>query len=99
MGEYLLDNHGIFNAGDHFDAAATFSEGLDIDAEDALEVLRPGHGRAAFGWRLAFRLIRQFGLIALTPFSGRHQRSVLAVGGEHAVEAGEVHPGPHCCPE
>ena len=62
MGECLLDNHGIFNAGDHVDAATTFSAGLDIDVEDALEALRPGHGRAAFGRQLAFRLIRHFEL-------------------------------------
>jgi len=97
VSEYLLDNHGIFNAGDHFDAAATLSAGLDIDVEDALEALHPepapdlirGHGRPTFGRRLVLRLIRRFGLVALTPFGGRHQRTVLAVRSEYTVKAGE----------
>jgi len=52
VSEHLLDNHGVLNAGNHFDAAATFSAGLDIDVENTLESLRPepapdsirGHG-------------------------------------------------------
>jgi len=55
VSEYLLDNHGVFNAGDHYDAAATFSARLDIGVEDALEALRPGHGRPTFGRRLVLR--------------------------------------------
>ena len=103
MSEYLLDNLGFFNAGDHFDVVDAFSAGLDFDfdVEDALEALRPepalesirGHGSDAFVWRLAFWLIRRFGLVALTPFSGRHQRAVLAFRDEHAVEVCAVHPG------
>jgi len=98
VSEYLLDNHGVFNAGDHFDAAATLSAHLDIDVEDALEALRPepapdlirGHDRPTFGRRLVLRLIRRFGRVTLTPFGGRHQRTVLAVRGEYTVKAGEV---------
>ena len=55
VSEYLLDNHEVFNAGDHFDAAATLSARLYIDIEDALEALRPGHGRPTFGRRLVLR--------------------------------------------
>lgn len=71
----LLDNHRVFNTGDHVDAAATLSAHLNIDVEDALEALRPSHGRATFGRRLVLRLIRRFGFVALTPFGGRHQRN------------------------
>ena len=43
-----------------------------------------------FGQRLVLRLIRHFGLVALAPLGGRHQRTVLAVGGEHTVETSQV---------
>ena len=79
-------------------AAATLSAHLDIDVEDALEAVRSeptpdlirGHDRLTFGRRVVLRLIRRFGRVALTPFGGRHQRTVHAVRGKYTVKAGEV---------
>ena len=85
VSEYLLDNHGVFNAGDHYDAAATFSARLDIGVEDALEALRPGHGCATFDRHLLLRLTGRFGLVAFAPPSRCHQRTVFAVRGKHAI--------------
>ena len=33
VGEYFLDDHGVLDAGDHFDGAATLLAGFDIDPE------------------------------------------------------------------
>lgn len=91
MGEYLLDHHGVFNAGDHFHDAATFATCLDIDVENALQSLRPGHGCATFGLRLVLRFIGRLGLAASATPGGRHQSAVLAIGGKYTVETGQVY--------
>ncbi len=54
MGEYLLDDHGVLNAGHHFDSAASFRARFDVDIENLLQSLGPGHRCAAFGGRLVF---------------------------------------------
>ena len=88
MVEELLDLHGIFNAGDDPDVPAAFSTRFDIDMEDALQALRPAHGKRAV--RRMFWFIRPLGLGVLAPLRGCHHGTVLAVGGKHAVEAGQV---------
>lgn len=89
-GEYLLNDQWIFNAGDHLDGAATFTAHLDVDIENRLETLRPGHGHAAFGRRFLLPLIGRFGVVAFAPLGRCHPRTVFAVGGEDTVEAGQV---------
>lgn len=42
------------------------------------------------GVRWAFKLIDCVRLFALAPLARRHQVSLLAVGREHTVEAGEI---------
>lgn len=93
MSQYLLDHHWIFDTGDDLDAAAAFTASLDINIENALEALRPGHGRAAFGWHLVLRLIRHFSLVAFTTLGRRHPGAVFAVGCEHAMKSCQVHSG------
>jgi len=39
---------------------------------------------------VVLRLIGHLELAAFTPLSGRHQNTVLAIGGKYTVEAGEV---------
>ncbi len=39
VGEYLLDNYRIFNAGDHFDRTAAGTARLNVDIEHPLETL------------------------------------------------------------
>jgi hypothetical protein len=42
--EDVLDHRWVFNAGDDFDVAATVLALLDINSEDPLQPLHPGHG-------------------------------------------------------
>ena len=48
VGEYFLDDRGVFDAGDHFDGAAADTAGLYVNVEHAFEALRPTHGRVTF---------------------------------------------------
>jgi len=41
MGENLLNDRRIFNAGDHFHRAAAFTTGLDVNAEYSFQALSP----------------------------------------------------------
>jgi len=41
MGKNLLDHHWIFDTGDDPDCAAAAPAGLDVDAEDPFQALRP----------------------------------------------------------
>ena len=41
--EYFLDDRRIFDAGNHFDRPAADSALLNVDMENTLEPLRPGH--------------------------------------------------------
>ncbi len=64
---------------------------LNLDLEHALEALRPGHGCVTLGWRLVVGVIRRAAVVAFTALGRRHERPMPAVGGEHAVEAHQVH--------
>ncbi len=85
VGKNLIDYHRVLDAGDHFDGAAAFTARLNIDIENPLQSLCPGHGCATFGRRLVFRLVWRLGLVAFSPLRGRHLHTMLAVGCKHAV--------------
>lgn len=80
----LFDDLWVFDTSDDLDRTAAAFTGLDIDAEHTFEALRPGHGGMPRGIRL--RVIP-----AVAPGRG-HPGPQSAVGGEHTVIAGEVHP-------
>ena len=90
MVEDLLNHHRVFNAGDDFHHTASVATCFNIDIKDALESLRPGHGRAARGLGLILRFVSAIGFVALASLGWRYQSAVLAVRGKHAVETGEV---------
>ncbi len=48
MGQYLVDDGLVFDAGDDLDGAAAASAGLHVDVENTLEPLCPGHRGMAF---------------------------------------------------
>lgn len=93
MGKYLFDHHRVFDTGDDLDGTTAFATGFDVDIEDALEALCPGHGHVAFGGCLILRLIKHFSLVVFTTLGRRHQGAVFAVGCEHAVKSCQVHSG------
>ena len=92
VAEYSLDDHGIFDAGDHLGSAAALTAGLDVDVEHPLEALCPRHGGMTFGG--CGPRTRRLGIVAPTPPGRRHLGAVGAVRGEHAVVAGEINSGP-----
>ena len=49
VSEDLLDHHRVLDAGDDAHRPAAHRAGLDVDAEHALEALRPSHPRPALG--------------------------------------------------
>ena len=92
VGEDLLDDVGIFDARDDPHRPAAGRTGLDVDPENPLEALRPGHRGTAFGRCLVLR-IRCRGMPASPAPLGRcHPRAVLAVRRKYPVETGKVHP-------
>ena len=94
MAQYLLNHHRIVDASNHFHRAAAFVAGLDVDAEYSFQALSPGHSYPLFSRPPVVLLIRCLGLVAPTPFGGRHQRTVFAVRGKDTVEACQVDAGP-----
>ena len=85
MGEYLVDDHRILNAGDHFDGTAACTARFDVDIENPLQSLCPGHRCPAFGGRWVLRLVGHLGLFAFAPLCRRDQYTMLAVGCKHTV--------------
>ncbi len=92
IGENLLNDHWILDAGDHFDGAAACTTRLNVDIENALQPLRPGHGCATFDRRFLLAVIGRYAFVALPPFRRCHQGTVLTVGRKNAVKSGEVDP-------
>jgi len=88
MIEDLPDHDGILDTGDDPGGAAAFAACLNLDIEDALQTLRPGHGSTRFGGHLRFH--RYPGVVALTPPCWRHQLPELAVRCKHTVEARQI---------
>ena len=48
MGQNLVYDVLVLDARDHFDRASTAATDLDVDIEDALELLGPGHRDVPF---------------------------------------------------
>ena len=94
MHQYLLNDHRIFYAGNDPGWSSTDSAPLNINLENPLQPLRPGHGRMTLNWRLLLLAIHCFGLVAFSPLRRCHQRMVLAVRGEYTVETCQIDSGP-----
>lgn len=93
MAEDLADHDGIFDAGNDFHGAATGLAGFDVDVEGPLEALCPSHGGMTPGGGLVRGFVRRVGFSSLTTPGRSNQCSMVDVGREHAVEAGEVDAG------
>ena len=93
VGQNLLDYHWVLDAGDDSHRRATGPAGLDVDAEYALQALRPRHRGAAFARRGLRRIPCRAMLASPAPFRRCYSRPVPAVGGEYAVEACQVDSG------
>jgi len=85
VGKYLLDDHRVLNASDYFDGAAAFTARFDVNIENPLQSLGPGHRCMAFGGRLVLCLIRYFDLVAFAPLCGCHLHTMFAVRCKHTV--------------
>ena len=87
-GVVLVNHCRILDAGDDFDGTPALTAGFDVDVEHPFEALCPSHGCMAFG-----RCLLRTGclrLVAPAPPGRRHLGAVGAVGGKHAVVAGEI---------
>ena len=89
MGQYHLDDHRVFDAGDHFDGTTADSAGLNVNIEHPLESLCPGHRHMALRGRFLILILCSF-LTALAPLCWSHQRPAFAVWGEYTVKARQV---------
>jgi hypothetical protein len=89
--EYLLNHHRVFDAGNDLHGPAAGRTGLNVDAKDAFQALRPGHGGPALSRRWWF--IGYPGLVALAPFGRGDQGAMFTVRRKHAVESCQVHSG------
>jgi len=92
VGENLLDDDRVFDTGDDAGAATAVLAGFDVDVEDPLDPLRPGHGRVLFG-EGPFLSVRYRTFAAFAASCGRDLGPVLAVRCEYSVESGQVHSG------
>jgi len=92
VGEDLVDDHGIFDTGDDSERTGALRANLDIDIEDTLQPLRPGHRGPAFCWGSRLVLLSRSPCAALASFRWRNLNAVFAIRGEDAVESGQVDP-------
>ncbi len=90
MTEDLLDHHRIFYAGDNLNGAAAHRAGLDIDVENPLQALHPGHRGPALGGCFFFPVPIRMTFVSLPPLCRHDQRPVLAVRCKHPMETGEI---------
>lgn len=91
--EDLVDDHRVLDAGNHLHRPLALFAFGNVDVEDALQASGPGHGGPLLQ-RCAFLGRKVHGTDLACPLAtfGRGDRyTVVAVGGEHAVEAGQVH--------
>jgi len=86
--ENLRDDLRIFDAGDNPHCTPAALTALDIDVEHAFEAACPGQGDGLVG------LCALIGGAAPAACAPGDLRAPAAVGGEHAMEAGEVDPRP-----
>ncbi len=89
----LLNDHRVFDAGNHLRGSSAYTAGLNVYIENPLEPLRPGHRRMTSNWRLFALTICVFGLATLAPLRRGHQCTVFAVRGEYTVKSRQVDPG------
>jgi hypothetical protein len=86
--KYLFDHHRVFDTSDDFDGTTTCVAGRNIDIEYSLEALCPGHRGMLLHRRSLIAVYLAFG--ALASFRRCYQRTVFAVGREHAMEACQI---------
>ena len=88
----LLNHLGIFDTGNHFDLTAAVLADFDIDVEDALESLHPGHGAVSLCGTLVLPVgIGRFWWIGFLAAFGRCDlHTAFAVGCEDAMEACKI---------
>jgi hypothetical protein len=91
MHQYLLNDHRIFYAGNDPGWSSTDSAPLNINLENPLQPLRPGHGRMTLNGHLLLLAIRCFGLVTFSPLCRRHQRTVFAVRGTNSRRFRRTH--------
>ena len=92
MGQYRLDDHGVFNASDHLRSATADTAGLHINIEHPLESLSPRHCHVALCGRFLILTFCHF-LPALAPPGRGYPCSMFAVRGKHTVESGQIDSG------
>ena len=93
MGQYLLDDGRVFNAGDNLHWPLTLVTFGDIDTKDTLKPSCPGHGGMFLHGRAFIGFDGVVLLCSLAPFGRGNGDSVLTVGGKDTVETGQVNPG------
>ena len=81
MGQYRLDDHRIFDTGNHLGGATADPTGFHINVEYPLEPLRPRHCHMALRGCFLILLVCDF-LTALAPLGWCHPCSVFAVRGD-----------------
>ena len=89
-----LNHLRVFNACNHFDLATAVFTDLDVDVENTLESLHPGHSAVALcGALVTPASIETFRLIGLfAPLSGCYLNAVFAVRCKKPVESSKVDP-------
>ena len=90
MRQYFLNDHWIFDAGNHLGGTATGPALLHVDIENPLEPLSPGHGRMTLNRGFLVLATRSFGLAAFAPLCRRNPCSMLTVGCEYAVKPNQI---------
>ncbi len=75
--EDLLDRCRFFDVGDDLCGTTAVLAGLDVDVEQLLQALCPGHGCPAFDRCWVMRRICRTGLVALTALGRCHLRPQL----------------------
>ena len=90
MVENLLNDTGVFDAGNDLHRSAAVATGFDVDVEDSLQALRPRQGDVAWRWVL---FVRRPGFLTFAALGRHDPRAVFTVRSEHAVESCQVYPG------
>ena len=85
-----LNDHRVFDAGNDLRCSSADTARLNVDIENPLQALGPGHRRMMLNWRFLILDICSFRFATLAPFCRRHQRTVFAVRGEYTVKARQV---------
>jgi hypothetical protein len=83
-----IDISRVINAGNHFDSAAAFTVRFDVDVENPLQSLGPGHRCTAFGGRWVGGSLGALTLLPNAPLCGCHLHTMRAVRCKHTVKAG-----------